>query len=55
MRVKEAFKRPQWNETKYAHLVDANRLPPELYLVHNLARVFSILFCEKLAKPVSLM
>jgi hypothetical protein len=53
--VRDILARRNGIEPGDTYLVDANRFPPEFYLVHNLARVFRILFCEKLAKSVSLM
>jgi hypothetical protein len=38
-----------------AHLIDADRFPPELDLVHDLARVFCVLFRQKLTETVALM
>ena len=38
-----------------ADLVDSNRLPPELDLIHNLASVLGILLSQKLTETVPLV
>ena len=38
-----------------ADLVDSNRLPPELDLVHNLTGIFRILLRQELAEAVALV